>query len=66
MCRACGFGREVKLYRLVGLPEGLTGASVVYAKSVDEVFEKFPVLETVRSKLTIEDNRIIGFAACDG
>jgi len=54
------------MYRLVGLPEGLTGASVVYAQSIDEVFEQFPVLKTVMGKLTVEGNRIIGFAACDG
>jgi hypothetical protein len=48
------------MFQLVGLPEGLVGASIVYASSVDEVFEKFPILKTVREKLTIQSNRIIG------
>ena len=54
------------MFTLVGLPEGLVGASIVYASSVDEVFEKFPMLRAVREKLTIQCNRIVGFAACDG
>jgi hypothetical protein len=54
------------MFQLVGLPEGLAGASIIYASSVDEVFEKIPILKTVREKLTIQGNRIIGYAACDG
>lgn len=54
------------MFKLIGLPEGLVGASVVYARTIEEVFEKFPVLKTVREKLIIQNNSIVGFAACDG
>ena len=54
------------MFQLVGLPEGLVETSIIYASSVDEIFEKFPILKTVWEKLIIQDNRIIGFTAYDG
>ena len=52
--------------KLVGLPEGLVGASTVHADSVDDVFRRYPQLEAIRAKLTVESGRIVGFAPCDG
>ncbi|EOV0103112.1 TPA: hypothetical protein RQJ47_001009 [Vibrio vulnificus] len=53
-------------YRLKGIAEGIVGASTVSAGSIDDVFEKYPELKTVRDKLDISGKTITGISACDG
>ena len=53
-------------FLLRGIAEGLTGRSSVVAQGIDDVFQQFPVLYTAQNKLTITDNVISGFCACDG
>ncbi len=53
-------------FTLRGLPEGIAGQSFVLAFSVEEVFEIFPVLKSIRDKIDVRDQVISGFAACDG
>lgn len=57
---------DMKTFVLRGLPEGLTGCSLVLATCADDVFTRFPALKAVRSKLTVVGNLISGYAACDG
>jgi hypothetical protein len=54
------------MYYLYGIAEAMTGSSVVKAKSLGELFQKYPVLKSIRQKLDIVGNKIIGFVACDG
>ena len=54
------------MFFLRGLAEGLVGKSSVRAHSLDEVFDLFPVLSSVREKLMVSDDTISGFCACDG
>ncbi len=56
----------VQKFFLRGLAEGLSGRSSVMAKSLDAVFQQFPVLQQARAKLVVRDNTISGFCACDG
>ena len=56
----------MKKFFLSGLAEGLVGRSSVMANSVDSVFQQFPALQTVRSKLTVKGSKISGFSPCDG
>jgi hypothetical protein len=56
----------VKKFFLRGLAEGLTGRSFVMATSLENVFVQFPALHEVREKLTVKNNTISGFCACDG
>lgn len=51
---------------LRGLAEGLAGCSSVLANDFDEVFAMFPALAGMRSKLTVGNDTISGFCACDG
>ena len=53
-------------FLLRGLAEGLTGRSFVMVKSLDDLFVQFPALLTVREKLTVHNNTVSGFCACDG
>jgi len=53
-------------FHLRGLAEGMVGRSIVLAKSIDDVFVRFPALIDVRAKLTVFGNTISGFCACDG
>ena len=50
----------------MGLAEGLTGKHVVQATSIENLFVQFPVLSEVIHKLSVSNNVIAGFAACDG
>jgi hypothetical protein len=36
------------------------------AKSLEDVFAQFPALSAARNKLTVSDDIISGFCACDG
>lgn len=54
------------MFYLEGLAEGVTGVSVVQASSLDEVFDTFPALAEIKSKLTVKGKRITAFCACDG
>ncbi len=56
----------MRKFVLRGLAEGLTGRSFVMARSLDEVFGKFPALKQAQQKLTVRKNTISGFCACDG
>ncbi|MEK7554844.1 MAG: hypothetical protein AAB518_02580 [Patescibacteria group bacterium] len=56
----------MKKFLLRGIAEGLTGRSFVVALSLDEIFQQFPELRQAQNKLSITDNVISGFCACDG
>ena len=56
----------MRKFFLRGLAEGLAGHSSVMATSLDDVFAQLPALHQVREKLTVQDNTISGFCACDG
>ncbi len=53
-------------YRLKGIAEGLAGLSYVKAKSVEEIFARFPLLQGARHKIHIDGSILHGAAACDG
>jgi hypothetical protein len=54
------------MYHLYGIAEALTGLSVVRAKSLRELFSKYPELGGIKDKLDIRGNKVFGFVACDG
>ncbi len=56
----------MRVFLLRGIAEGMVGSSSVTARSIDDVFTRFPVLQGIRAKLTVSGNTISGFAACDG
>ncbi len=49
-----------------GIAEGLTGRSSCQARNIQDVLNKFPVLKKAKNKLTIKNNVVSGFCACDG
>ena len=54
------------MYYLYGIAEALTGLSAVKAKSLSDLFRKYPALKSIRNKLDIRGNKVLGFVACDG
>lgn len=59
-------GNALITYRLKGIAEGLAGFSYVKAKSVEEIFAGFPLLQGARHKIHIDGSILHGAAACDG
>lgn len=51
---------------LRGLAEGVVGASTVEVESIEGLFKTYPELNNMKHKLHIKEDRITGFAACDG
>ncbi len=51
---------------LRGLAEGIVGASIVEVESIEGLFKTYPELNNVKHKLLIDEDKITGFAACDG
>ncbi|MEN9640355.1 MAG: hypothetical protein RLZZ262_2224 [Bacteroidota bacterium] len=51
---------------LRGLAEGIVGASNIDTVSVEALFKTYPELNKVQHKLVVSEDRITGFAACDG
>lgn len=56
----------MRTFRLRGIAEGLVGQSTVTTSSVEDLFARFPALAGVRDKLTVTENAVTGYAACDG
>lgn len=56
----------MKVIKLRGLAEGLIGKSTISAKNFNEALSKFPILNSVKEKLSFKKNTISGFSPCDG
>lgn len=57
---------DMSTFYLRGIAEGVVGKSSVLARSLDDLFNRYPSLSNVKSKIKIQGNCLIGFAACDG
>lgn len=53
-------------YRLKGLSEGIVGQSMIKSEPFESIFEQFPALKAVRSKLVVDGKTITGLVPCDG
>lgn len=52
--------------QLRGLAEGIVGSASVEANSTEELFVTYPELKTSAHKLTVTEDTVTGYAACDG
>ncbi|PHM54840.1 hypothetical protein [Xenorhabdus hominickii] len=52
-------------FQLVGYAEGLIGKSIVLAESIDDLFEKYTELSSIREKITIKDNKVMACKHCN-
>jgi len=55
-------------YMLEGLPEGIIGQHEVEVRDFEELLAKYPELKELsgQGKISLNGERITGFAACDG